>query len=77
MSESRSDRVHEVAHSSPGPTDARTCPQCRSADLLALGRVLADATGIRSVYRCRVCATEFFLFSPDQRVAPGGRGVTD
>ena len=64
MSENRSDRGLEVAHSSPGPpeTRARLCPQCLSADLLALGRVLADNAGmIRSAYRCRECAKEFLL----------------
>ena len=65
MSEIRSE--HEVADSSPGPTDARTCPQCRSTDLVALGRVLADSTGIRSTYRCRACATEFLLPHNDER----------
>jgi hypothetical protein len=68
MSEIKSDRGHEeVAHSSSGPPDARTCPQCRSADLLALGRVLADHTGIRSTYRCRACATEFLLLHHERR----------
>jgi hypothetical protein len=48
MSEkNRSDRVLEVAHSSPGPTDTRVraCPQCRSADLLALARILRRQHG--------------------------------
>jgi hypothetical protein len=48
-------------------TRERICPQCHSADVLPLGRVLANTTGIRSVYRCRECATEFFLFFPDRR----------
>jgi hypothetical protein len=63
MSENRSDRVLEAAHSGLWPTEPRACicPQCRSADLLALGRILADNTGVRSGYRCRACATEFFL----------------
>jgi hypothetical protein len=71
MSENRSDRVLAAAHSDPGPTTdtrARICPQCRSADLLALGRVLADKAGVRSAYRCRACATEFFLPNTERRV---------
>jgi hypothetical protein len=73
MSEKRSDRVLEVANSSGGPTETceRICPQCRSADLLALGRVLADNTGmIRSAYRCRECATEFLLLSTERPLDP-------
>jgi transposase-like protein len=61
----------------PKETRERICPQCRSADLLALGRVLADNTGIRSAYRCRGCATEFLLFFPDRRVGPRDRRATD
>jgi RNase P subunit RPR2 len=75
MSENGSDRVFEVAHSNPGPTDtrARICPKCRTADLLALGRVLADKTSVRSEYRCRACATEFFLPSNERRRGPRDR----
>jgi hypothetical protein len=72
MSENRSDRVLKVAHSSAGPTEppARICPRCRSADLLALGRILADNTGIRSTYRCRACTREFMLPHNERRVGP-------
>jgi hypothetical protein len=74
MSENGSDRVHEVANSSAGPTDARAriCPQCRSADLLALGHILADNTGVRGSYRCRACATEFLLFHTERRPRTAG-----
>lgn len=70
MSENRSDRVLEVANSSPSPkgTHERICPHCRSADILALGRVLADNTGIRSEYRCRECAKEFLLLPTERRL---------
>jgi hypothetical protein len=73
MSENRSDRVLEVAHANPGR--ARACPQCHSVDLLALGRVLADTTGIRSTYRCRECATEFLL-PTERRRGPRDRRAT-
>ena len=64
-----------VANYSPWPKDTRArCPQCRSDDLLALGRVLADTTGmIRSAYRCRECAKEFLLLSTDRRIGPRDR----
>jgi hypothetical protein len=75
MSEIRSDRVFDVAHSSAGPTEppARICPTCRSADLLALGRILADRTGIRSEYRCRACGREVMLPHNERRVGPRER----
>jgi hypothetical protein len=75
MSENRSDRVLKVAHSSAGPTEppARICPACRSADLLALGRILADNTGIRSMYRCRACGREVMLPHNERRVGPRER----
>ena len=49
MSESGSDRMLEVASSNPSPKEARDRirPQCRSADILPLGRVLADSTAVR------------------------------
>ena len=58
-----------------GPMEprARLCPQCRSADLLALGRVLADNAGVRSTYRCRACAREFMLPNTERRVGPQDR----
>ena len=63
MSENRNDRVLEVAKPSPWPKEAREhiCPHCRGADILTLGRILADSTGIRSAHRCRECATDFLL----------------
>ena len=62
MRENGSDRMLEVANPSPKEARDRICPQCRSADILALGRVLADNAGmIRSAYRCRECAKEFLL----------------
>lgn len=68
-----------MSESSPPPkeTGERRCPHCRSADIMALGRVLADSTAIRSAYRCRVCATEFLLLSTERRVGPRGRRATD
>ena len=76
MSENGSDRVLEVANRNPSPKDTREriCPQCRSADILALGRVLADSTAIRSAYRCRECGKEFLLLSTtDRRLGPRDR----
>ena len=63
MSKDRSDPVLEVAHADAGPMDTRAhaCPYCRSVDLVALGRVLADSAGIMSTYLCRQCAREFLL----------------
>jgi hypothetical protein len=78
MSENGSDRMLEVANSNPSPREAREriCPQCRSADLLALGRVLADSTAVRSAYRCRACAKEFLLLSTERRLGPRDRRAT-
>ena len=68
----------EVANSTPSPKEARerTCPQCRSADILALGRVLADSTAVRSAYRCRQCGKEFLLPSTERRLGPRDRRAT-
>lgn len=75
MSEHGSDRVLEVANSSPWPKEIREriCPYCRSVDLLPLGRVLADNTGIRSEYRCRECAKEFLLLPTEPRLGARDR----
>ena len=65
-----------MPNSSPPPpkeTRERICPQCRSADILALGRVLADNTGIRSTYRFRACDKEFLLPHNERRVGPRDR----
>jgi DNA-directed RNA polymerase subunit RPC12/RpoP len=65
----------EVANSNPSPKEAREriCPQCRSADILALGRVLADSTAVRGVYRCRACAKEFLMLPMERRLGPRDR----
>jgi DNA-directed RNA polymerase subunit RPC12/RpoP len=70
-----SDRGIGVTNYSAWPNDTRErCPQCRSADILALGRVLADTTGIiRNSYRCSECAQEFLLLSTDRRIGPRDR----
>jgi hypothetical protein len=75
MSENGSDRMLEIAHCDPSSTDAREriCPQCHSADILPLGRVLADSTAVRSAYRCRACAKEFLLLSTERRLGPRDR----
>ena len=72
-----SDQGREVANYSRWPKDTPArCPQCRSADLLALGRVLADTTGmIRNSYRCLECAQEFLLLSTDRRIGQRDRRV--
>lgn len=48
---------------SPAPSDPwmLVCPQCRSIDLLAMGRVFANAAGVQGLYRCRRCLTETWL----------------
>ena len=54
----------------PFPRDAAqpVCPHCRSANVLALGRVRADRMGIRSEYHCRECAKEFWPLSKERRI---------
>lgn len=42
-------------------TRDRMCPYCRNRAGVALGRILASATGIRCDYRCPECSTEFVL----------------
>ena len=78
MSENGSDRMLEVESSNPSPKEAREriCPQCHSADILALGRVLADSTAVRSAYRCRECGKEFLLLSSERRLGPRDRRAT-
>ena len=75
MSENRSDRTLEVANSHPSLKEAREriCPQCSSADIQALGRVLADSTAVRGAYRCRECGKEFLLLSTERRLGPRDR----
>ena len=65
-----SDQRREVANYSRWPKDTRArCPQCRGADLLALGRVVAETTEMfRSAYRCRECGREFILPYNERRV---------
>ena len=65
----------EVESSSPSPKEAREriCPQCRSADILPLGRVLADSTAVRSAYRCRECAEESLLLPAERRAGERDR----
>ena len=43
-----------------GPDELR-CPQCRDTDLLPLGRVVAERSGVWGLYRCRRCTTEMWL----------------
>ena len=56
--------------SSPVPSDPwmLVCPQCRSIDLLALGRVFANTAGVQGLYRCRRCLTETWLPSMVRRL---------
>jgi hypothetical protein len=78
MSESRNNRTLEVPHPDPSPDEARErlCPKCRSTDILALGRVLADSTAVRSAYRCRGCAAEFLLLPTERRLGTRDRRAT-
>jgi DNA-directed RNA polymerase subunit RPC12/RpoP len=78
MSENGCNRTLEVADSNPSPKEAREriCPRCRSADILALGRVLADSMAVRSAYRCRECGKEFLLLPADRRLGPRDRRGT-
>ena len=75
MSVNPSDPVLEVATSALGQRNraSASARSAGSADILALGRVLADSTGIRSAYRCQECATEFLLPHPERRVGPPDR----
>ena len=52
-----------MADSNPArkETRERCCPYCLSIEVVALGRLFADSTGVRSVYRCGECAKEFWL----------------
>jgi hypothetical protein len=63
----------EVASSNPRE---HICPGCRSADIVPLGRVLADSTAVRSAYRCRACAVEFLLLPAERRLGPRDRRAT-
>jgi transposase-like protein len=78
MSENGSERMLELERSNPSPKEAREhhCPQCHSADILPLGRVLADSTAVRSAYRCRECAKEFLLLPTERRLGPRDRRAT-
>ena len=49
---------------------APICPQCKSTDLLALGRVFANSSGVRGLYRCPRCTTEAWLRTTDRRGLP-------
>ena len=60
----------------PQETREPICPQCQGADILALGRVLADSTAVRSAYRCRECGKEFLLLPTDRRLGPRDRRGT-
>jgi hypothetical protein len=59
----------------PLPSDPveRFCPQCRSDDLVAVGRVFASRAGVRALYRCRRCTTESWLRSTDRRIGAPDR----
>lgn len=58
---SRSGPFPEESGPFPGDGRQRVCPHCLSGALMALGRILADITGIRIEYQCRDCAKEFML----------------
>jgi len=59
----------------PVPSDplASICPQCRSTDLLALGRVFAGSSGVQALYRCRRCTTETWIRTMDRHREPPDR----
>jgi len=51
----------------PVPTNSSAiCPQCRSTNLLAVGRVFANRSGVQGLYRCGRCATEAWLPTTDR-----------
>ena len=55
-------------------TGLRLCPHCLSVDVVALGRVTADSTGVRSDYCCRRCSSNFLMISDTRRIgAPDPR----
>jgi hypothetical protein len=45
----------------PSGPDELSCPQCPDTDLLPLGRVFADRSGVCGPYRCRRCTTKMWL----------------
>ena len=55
----------------------RLCPHCLSVDVVALGHVTADSTGVRSDYRCRRCSTHFLLLSDTRRIGAPNRTAAD
>jgi transposase-like protein len=44
-------------------TRDRMCPYCRNRAGVALGRILASATGIRCDYRCPSCSKDFVVLA--------------
>jgi hypothetical protein len=58
-------------------TELRLCPHCLSVDVVALGRVTADSTGVRSGYRCRRCSTDFLRLSDTRRIGTPDRRAAD
>jgi transposase-like protein len=49
--------------SSRQQTRDQACPYCGSGSVVGLGRVMANATGIRCDYRCAECLEVFVLLS--------------
>lgn len=58
-------------------TRLRLCPHCLSGDVVALGRVTADSTGVRSDYGCRKCNEEFLLLFDSRRIGAPDRRARD
>jgi transposase-like protein len=44
-------------------TSDRMCPYCRNRAGVALGRILASATGIRCDYHCPSCSKDFVVLA--------------
>ena len=58
-------------------TQLRRCPNCLGVNVVAIGRVTADSTGVRSEYRCRGCSRDFFLLSDTRRIGAPDRRARD
>ena len=57
----------------PSGPDELSCQQCRYTDLLPLGRVVADRSGVWGLYRCRRCTTEMWLRTAERASDPPDR----
>jgi len=65
---------HPTSDGSASGPDELSCPQCHSAEIVALGPVRGDPSGVWSAYRCYGCGLkEFWLCSTDRRIGASDR----